>query len=68
MKKIVLISNPICPFAERAWITLLEKNVDFEFKEVSLKKKEPFFTETYKKALGSDPTSDGKVPILVDGD
>lgn len=58
----------ICPFAERAWITAHEKECNFEVREVSLKQKEPFFTETYHKAYGHDPKSDGKVPILVDGD
>lgn len=26
---VTLIMNPICPFAQRAWITLLEKKVKF---------------------------------------
>jgi hypothetical protein len=28
-KKVTLISSPICPFSHRAWLTLLEKKVDF---------------------------------------
>lgn len=36
--------------------------------EVSLTDKEPFFTETYLRAFAHDPTSNGKVPILVEGD
>lgn len=35
---------------------------------MSLKNKEPFFTETYLKAFGHDPLSNGKVPILIEGD
>lgn len=36
--------------------------------EVSLQNKSQYFTETYHKALGHDPSSNGKVPILIDGD
>jgi glutathione S-transferase len=61
-----LILNKVCPFAERVWITLEEKKVPYELKEVSLTNKEAFFTETYKKAFGHDASSDGKVPILID--
>lgn len=35
---------------------------------MSLQNKEPYFTETYHKAFGHDPSSNGKVPILIDGD
>lgn len=65
---ITLVTNKICPFAHRAWITAREKGVDIELREVSLKNKEPFFTETYRKAYAHDPSSDGKVPILIHGD
>ena len=68
MHRLQFLSHPICPFAERVWISLEEKKVDYEFKQVSLKDKEPFFTETYRKALGHDKKSDGKVPILIDGE
>lgn len=68
MSSITLITNKICPFAQRAWITAREKGLDFELKEVSLKNKEPFFTETYRKAYAHDPSSDGKVPILLHND
>lgn len=66
--KVTLIANKICPFAHRAWLTLLEKECHFEYKEVSLTKKEAWFTEIYKKAFGSDPNSDGKVPVIIHGD
>ena len=66
--KTVLVLNKICPFAERAWLTLQQKKIPYELKEVSLTNKDAQFTETYKKAFGHDPTSDGKVPILLDGD
>lgn len=35
-KKVVLVGSKICPFTHRAWLTLKEKHVDFEFHEVSL--------------------------------
>lgn len=63
-----LITNRICPFAHRAWLTLLEKDCTFDLKEASIIKKESWFTETYKKAFGHDPSSDGKVPVLIHGD
>jgi len=65
---ITLVANKICPFAHRAWITAREKGLEFELREVSLKNKEPYFTETYHKAYAHDPSSDGKVPILIHGD
>jgi hypothetical protein len=34
---------------------------------VSLGEKGEFFEQTYRKALGNDPKSDGKVPILIHG-
>lgn len=65
---ITLITNKVCPFAQRVWLTLLEKGCQFEFKEVSLTQKESWFTEIYKKAFGSDPNSDGKVPVIIHND
>ena len=65
---ITLITNKVCPFAQRVWLTLLEKDCHFESKEVSLTQKESWFTETYKKAFGNDPSSDGKVPVIIHGD
>ena len=64
------LTNPICPFAQRVWLALLETETPHEYIVVSIKpgEKSPFFTETYRSALGADITSDGKVPVLVDGD
>lgn len=66
--KVTLVTNKICPFAHRAWITLREKKVDHELREVSLTEKEPHFTEIYHKAYAHDPSSNGKVPVLIHGD
>ena len=41
---VVHFYNRICPFAQRSWITLLEKEVPFEKKEFSLTKKPAEFT------------------------
>jgi glutathione S-transferase len=60
MSKVTFVTNKICPFAHRVWISLLEKKVDFELKEVSLTNKEPYFTETYQKATFHDPISYSK--------
>lgn len=65
---VALVSAPVCPFAQRAWLTLLELGVPFELKETSLTDKPAWFSETYAKAVGADPASNGKVPVLVDGD
>ena len=65
---ITLVTNKICPFAHRVWLTLVEKDCNFVLKEVSLTQKEPQFTEIYKKAFGNDPNSTGKVPVLIHGD
>jgi glutathione S-transferase len=40
--------------------------VRHELVEIDLKDKAPSFTEAYRKAMGSDPSSDGKVPLIED--
>ena len=35
-KAIKLVYDPICPFAQRVWLTLLEKEVPFEKLRVDL--------------------------------
>eukprot|EP01137_Pigoraptor_chileana_P013359 Opistho-2@66781 len=67
MSSLTFVTNPICPFAHRVWLTLEEIGLKYETKETPLTDK-PAFTEIYGKALGSDPTSDGKVPVLQDDD
>jgi glutathione S-transferase len=64
------ITNPICPFAQRVWLVLLESETPHEYVVENIKagEKSSYFTATYRSALGADVTSDGKVPVLVDGD
>lgn len=67
---ITFITNRICPFAHRVWLVLEELRIPYELKETSISPgtKPAWFTETYRAALGADPASDGKVPILKDND
>jgi len=67
-KAITLVYDPICPFAQRAWLTLLEKQVPFNKMKVSIRDKSQEFTDVYSKAYARDPTNKGIVPVLVNGD
>ena len=67
------ITSDICPFAHRAWLVLREVGADFEKVDVTLTagKKEAYFTEIYRRALGANvmpdgSLSDGKVPVIED--
>lgn len=61
-----LFINRICPFAERTLITIQEKKIPHTLKEISLTNMQPSYTETYHKAFAHDPSSEGKVPVLID--
>jgi glutathione S-transferase len=54
-----------CPYAARAWITLLEKGIDCELKEVDLQAKPADFNQLYSE-INVDPSASSKVPILED--
>ncbi|DBB04187.1 hypothetical protein WJX77_003384 [Trebouxia sp. C0004] len=56
-----------CPFAAKAWLTLLEKGIKFERHTVNLKDKPKYFTDLYA-SINPDPTARAKVPLLIDGD
>lgn len=64
-----LTTNKICPFAQRVWLCLEASGLPYTLNEVDIKPgtKTSAFTALYKTALGADPSSDGKVPILEDG-
>ena len=66
---ITFINNKICPFGARVWLTLEATGLPYTFKETPLAPgtKPSWFTAAYAKALGADPASDGKVPVLEDG-
>lgn len=70
MSALTLVSSKICPFAHRAWLTLEELGTPYTFKETSIAPgtKPAWFTEVYQKSLGAAPGSDGKVPVLVEGE
>ena len=53
-----------CPFAQRAWITLLEKKLNFNQKIVDLKNKPKHFVDLYA-SIHPDPTAPAKVPIII---
>lgn len=65
---LILVTNKICPFAHRAWLTLEELGIPYELKETSIAPgtKPEWFTTIYHQALGHDKNSDGKVPVLQD--
>jgi glutathione S-transferase len=71
-KKIVLWNSGTCPYAQRAWIALLEKDVDFEHRIVDLANKPADFVAKYAAAIlgaSADPSSvRAKVPLLEYGD
>ena len=58
MPKLELITAEVCPFAQRSHMTLLEKNLEFQLREVDLENKPSWF-ETIS------PYS--KVPVLCHG-
>jgi hypothetical protein len=65
-------SNPICPFAHRVWLSLLETRTPHEFKHVPLDESgagREWYTPIYRAALGADldPDSFGAVPVIRDG-
>lgn len=53
-----------CPYAQRAWITLVEKNLNFEHRIVDLGNKPKHFKELYA-SIHPDPTAPAKVTIII---
>ena len=66
-----LISSPVCPYAQRAVLTLHETGLlgrgEAEVVDVSIAPgtKPAWFTALYAAAEGADAASDGKVPTLL---
>ena len=67
-KAITLIYDPVCPFAQRVWLTLLEKQIPFEKKVVDISNKTEEFKDIYSKSYARDVNNSGAVPILIYGD
>ncbi|KAK9824545.1 hypothetical protein WJX72_011220 [[Myrmecia] bisecta] len=63
---IKLYDSGTCPFAQRAWIALVEKQLPFEVIKVDLQNKPQHFVDKYHE-INPDPNSAAKVPILIDG-
>ena len=63
IEKTILWNSGSWPYAQRAWITLLEKEVDFEHKIIDLSNKPPAFLDKYALAVGNTETR-AKVPLL----
>ena len=55
-----LFSSWFCPFAQRSWITLLEKGVDFELVEIDPYDKTPQFLAINPRGLVPTLVHDGK--------
>lgn len=69
-RQVSIIYNKFCPYAQRALITAIEKDLQVTFVKTGLgeQTKTKFFSEAYGRALGRDPSSNGKVPVLIHGD
>lgn len=65
-KSVVLWNSGSCPYAQRAWIALKEKGIDFECAMVDLQNKDatPAFGEAYYRA-NPNKLSSSMVPVLV---
>jgi glutathione S-transferase len=62
--KAVLWNSGTCPYAQRAWIALVEKGIPFDTQTVDLKNKGPAFESLYRRA-NPNPLMSSKVPVLV---
>lgn len=67
-QQLSIVYNKFCPFAQRALLTAIEKDLSANFIKVSLSGQDEVLNNTYKKALGKDFKSKGKVPVLIHGD
>ena len=62
--KPLIYLNATCPFAQKAWIALLEKDVDFDARFEDLANKSPEMCAAYGLATPY-PSSPAKVPIFI---
>ncbi len=61
--KLITAINKTCPFAQRAWIALLETGVAFDERQIDLANKPQDFLDLYR-TLNPDPDAKAVVPIL----
>jgi glutathione S-transferase len=61
--QVTLWNSGTCPYAQRAWIALKEKDIDFEIRIVDLQNKDDDFETTYYRA-NPNKLSSSKVPLL----
>ncbi|KAI7842579.1 hypothetical protein COHA_003683 [Chlorella ohadii] len=65
--KRVHFDSTTCPYAQRSWVALIEKGLDFEIRKVDLQNKDAEFVSTYH-SINPNEEAPAKVPILLDGD
>lgn len=66
-EKVSIIYNKFCPYAQRALIVAIEKQIPVDFVKTGLGQdtKTKFFMDAYSRSLGRDVSSQGKVPVLI---
>ncbi|KAL4421877.1 hypothetical protein ABPG77_003679 [Micractinium sp. CCAP 211/92] len=62
-----LWAAPVCPWAQRATIAVVETGAPFEYKTVDLHNKSAEFVSLYRKIV-CDADANAKVPVLLDGE
>lgn len=66
----VLYSGWFCPFVQRVWIVLEEKNIPYRYQEINPYHKEPSFLKLNPRGLVPTlgvPTPDGPQPLIESG-
>ena len=62
--KPLLYVSPTCPFAQRAWVAMLEKGVDFDLRLENLEAKSANLQDAYKAGTPEAEPLVAKVPVL----
>ena len=63
--KPMLYVSPTCPFAQRAWVAMLEKGVDFNLRLENLNAKSANLQDAYKAGTPDAEPLVAKVPVLL---
>ena len=61
----MLYVSPTCPFAQRAWVAMLEKGVDFNLRLENLNAKSANLQDAYKAGTPDAEPLVAKVPVLL---